>query len=648
MSRFIARLAPILTLLLLMSGSGSTYAIHQGDEPLTSITQESDTQYFLPLLAQSAHLGSPDSVHIIALIPDGQAINDTDEAFSLQNTGQNRLYLGGWQATDGEGHIVLPDMALAPNQRIWCAKEAVAFSSQWGFSPDCEYGSDSDPGVPNATGNAPRLANTGDELQLLNPGSQVIDAIVYAEGDASVEGWKGPPVAYYRRNSRFAREGQVFFRLFNPDTLLPLTDEDTATDWAQGNPDPFRGRRAAYPGWDLYELSSQTEVTWETPPQLELLVAPDNSYLTIRDFFAGAQHRIIIESYELTHPGLVATLVERAQAGVDVRLLLEGAPAGGLSDDTRWTAQQIMEAGGTVHFMVNDVGEAHDRYPYQHAKFAIVDGATLLVSSENFKTGSMPSDAADGDTLGRRGYALIVSDPHLVAQVRNIFDLDSDLSHSDVFLWQANHERYGAPPADYTPPTFVDESGYVVRFPQPESVTDATRARLFTSPETSLNPGPLLDILGQAGPGDVVLTQQLYEHPFWGATASNPTADPNPRLEALIDAARRGATVRILLDEFFDSANDARSNTITRDYINSLAQAEGLDMEVAMGNPAGAGLHAKLHLIAIGSQRWTVLGSINGGEVSNKLNRELAIALESEMAYDFLSGVFWNDWEATR
>ena len=194
----------------------------------------------------------------------------------------------------------------------------------------------------------------------------------------------------------------------------------------------------------------------------------------------------------------------------------------------------------------------------------------------------------------------------------------------------------------------MDESGYVVRFPQPESVTDATRARLFTSPETSLNPGPLLDILGQAGPGDVVLTQQLYEHPFWGATGSNPTADPNPRLEALIDAARRGATVRILLDEFFDSANDARSNTITRDYINGLAQAEGLDMEVALGNPAGAGLHAKLHLIAIASQRWTMLGSINGGEVSNKLNRELAIALESEMAYDFLSGVFWNDWETTQ
>ena len=57
------------------------------------------------------------------------------------------------------------------------------------------------------------------------------------------------------------------------------------------------------------------------------------------------------ESYELTHPGLVATLVERAQAGVDVRLLLEGAPTGGLSDDTRWTAQQITEAGGTVHFV---------------------------------------------------------------------------------------------------------------------------------------------------------------------------------------------------------------------------------------------------------------------------------------------------------
>jgi hypothetical protein len=34
---------------------------------------------------------------------------------------------------------------------------------------------------------------------------------------------------------------------------------------------------------------------------------------------------------------------------------------------------------------------------------------------------------------------------------------------------------------------------------------------------------------------------QVSEHTYWGATSSNMTADPNPQLQAYIDAARRGA-----------------------------------------------------------------------------------------------------------
>ena len=644
----LARALLLLLLTLFASIAPTSHALSsppdRGDSQFAIQNPKSEIDLFLPLQARSGHIGAADSLLISAFVPDGLASNDADEAFALQNTGRNALFLGGWQVTDGEGRITLPDLMVTPDEMVWCAKEAAAFAQQWGFAPDCEYGADSDPNVPNATGSAPRLANTGDELQLLEPGGNQTDAVVYAGGDSTMSGWTGPAVGYYQRNTRFARAGQVFYRLFDPTSLLPLTDTNTAADWAQGNPDPVRGRRAAYPGWDLYALSTPTSIVWETPPNGSLLVTPDNAYLAIRDLFASAQHSILLESYEFEHPGLVATLVERVQAGVEVRLLLEGGPTGGLSDDARWAAQQISEAGGSVHFMVNDVADAHDRYPYQHAKFAIIDGTTLLVSTENFKTTSMPPDASDGDTLGRRGYALILHDPNLAAQARVIFELDNDLAHPDIFPWQSDHPKYGAPPSDYTPPTFVDQSGYSVRYPRPHRIADATAAHLFTSPESSLTPGPLLDLINQAGPGDVILTQQLYEHPFWGATDSNPTADPNPRLEALIDAARRGASVRIFLDDFFDSANSARSNVITKNYVNGLAQEQGWDIRARLGNPTGAGVHAKLHLLAIGSQRWIVLGSINGGEVSNKLNRELAIALESKTAYDFLAGVFWEDW----
>ncbi|HEY52398.1 MAG TPA: hypothetical protein G4N94_02970 [Caldilineae bacterium] len=450
----LARVLLLLLFTLFASVTPTSHALSpspdRGDSPFAIRNPQSEIDLFLPLQARSGHLGAPDSLLISAFVPDGLASNDADEAFLLQNTGRNTLFLGGWQVTDGEGRITLPDLRVAPGARAWCAKEAAAFAQQWGFAPDCEYGADSDPAVPDASGRAPRLANTGDELQLLEPGGDVADAVVYAGGDSTVLGWTGPAVGYYQRNSRFARAGQVFYR------LLDANDTNTAADWAQGNPDPARGRRAAYPGWDLYALSSPAQIVWETPPGAQLLAAPDNAYLAIRDMFASAQHSILLESYEFEHPGLVATLVERVQAGVEVRLLLEGAPSGGLSDDARWAAQQISEAGGLVHFMVNDVADAHDRYPYQHAKFAIIDGTTLLVSTENFKTTSMPPDASDGDTLGRRGYALILHDPNLAAHASVIFELDNDLAHADIFPWQPEHPKYGAPPAGYTPPTFVD------------------------------------------------------------------------------------------------------------------------------------------------------------------------------------------------
>ena len=60
------------------------------------------------------------------------------------------------------------------------------------------------------------------------------------------------------------------------------------------------------------------------------------------------------------------------------------------------------------------------------------------------------------------------------------------------------------------------------------------------------------------------------EPPHWGASSSNPIADPNVRLEALIAAAQRGATVRLLLDRYFDVPTATTSNEATRQYIESL------------------------------------------------------------------------------
>ena len=137
---------------------------------------------------------------------------------------------------------------------------------------------------------------------------------------------------------------------------------------------------------------------------------------------------------------------------------------------------------------------------------------------------------------------------------------------------------------------------------------------------------------------------QLYEHKYWGASTSNPIADPNPRLEALIAAARRGAQVQILLDSYFDDGAALRSNQRTIDYINLIAIAEGLNLEGRLGNPTLGGIHAKVLLLRIGEERWSVVGSLNGGEVSHKLNREVVILTDMTGVYDRFQAVFAWDW----
>jgi cardiolipin synthase A/B len=113
----------------------------------------------------------------------------------------------------------------------------------------------------------------------------------------------------------------------------------------------------------------------------------------------------------------------------------------------------------------------------------------------------------------------------------------------------------------------------------------------------------------------------------------------------LIAAARRGARVRLLLDRLYDDPKSLRGNRATVDYVRTIAAAEGLDLDARLGNPTGGGIHAKLVLVRVGGETWSAVGSLNGGEVSHKINREVVLLVDAPAVYDRLSKVFWWDWE---
>jgi hypothetical protein len=139
------------------------------------------------------------------------------------------------------------------------------------------------------------------------------------------------------------------------------------------------------------------------------------------------------------------------------------------------------------------------------------------------------------------------------------------------------------------------------------------------------------------------LLEQLNERPHWGATNSNAAADPNPRLEAAVDAARRGADVSLLLDSFFDDAGSAVGNAATCAYVTQLAGREGLRLRCQTGNPTGLGIHNKMALAQIDGRGFVHVGSLNGTEVSHKANRELTLSVQSDAAYAYLARLFAGD-----
>lgn len=592
---------------------------------------------FLPAVAMQRPL-----IRLTALYYDTQTSGEPDEAFRVWNVSGQPLDLAGYGVSDGARAATFPELHLNAGSGLWCAGDAAAFARAFGFSPGCEYGADSDPSVPNLTGSVLRFGNSGGQALLRGRSGQLVDALVYEDGDAGQPGWQGPAVGPYTPSNSFPAEGQILYRKFDRLSGQPLPDSDTRADWAQEPTDQIAGRRVQYPGWDLETFARPVAVSAQG--RFTVALAPDNLFDAVREAFLGAQDSIRIEGYTFEHLALGQLLAARASQGVAVTLLLEGGPPGGISDQQRYISQLIENAGGQVWFMVSDRNGADDRYTTQHAKLALVDDRLALISSENFSGDSMPDDDKVDGTVGRRGVALLTDAPAVVAHWQALWAADFDPQrHDDLFRWTATDPKYGAPPPGFIPTAATGGTGYQIIQPQPAAFSGAFPVELLQSPETSLLPGELggvLGMVGRADAGDAVLVQQLYERKHWGGASDTPDSAPNPRLQAYIDAARRGAQVRILLDGYFDAGDNAE----TVAYVNQVAQNEGLNLRALLGNPTGRGIHNKLILVQADGQQWTHLGSINGSEASSKVNREAAIQIQSGAVFDYLAPVFWIDW----
>ncbi|HQV27203.1 MAG TPA: lamin tail domain-containing protein [Thermoflexales bacterium] len=555
----------------------------------------------------------------------GTQASSTHEWIELFNNLTTTVAITGWELRIGASVVTLAG-AIGPRRTFLIQRSVAIFSDGATAQQTASFS----------------LSNSGAAVRLVDERTRVVDALVYGDGGA-IPGWLGPALQPYTIDGVAGADGQVLARRLGTDGL-PVPDSNRTEGWLSDPDDLLDGRRIDYPGWSLETLGAPLSAS----SGLTLAIAPDGSYALLESALLAAQQTIDVEVYTFDQPQLAVLLADKVRSGVRVRVLLEGAPVGGMTDQERWACQTLssISASSGCWYLRSDAAQnIVARYRALHAKFAILDDRQLVIGSENFGVNGFPDDDKSDGTVGHRGVVAILDSPALVARARAVFTADYNPAIRDFCQWGAADCPMGAPIPGYAPITVTGGVSYTVRFTRPLVTAGPVMVELNTSPENTLRrAGGLIGMIDTAGAGDEIMAEQLSEPLYWGPSASNRTDDPNPRIEALLGAARRGARVRLLLDGFYDDASRPRSNAATAAALNALAQAEQLNLRVALGDPTAHGIHNKLVLARVGGRKIVHLGSWNGTEASAKINREMTIQFESAEAYGLLRGMFENDF----
>lgn len=142
-------------------------------------------------------------------------------------------------------------------------------------------------------------------------------------------------------------------------------------------------------------------------PVPHLIVQPDDGIAPVIDFIRLARQSLLIKQFTFTHPEIMKTVIDRKNAGVAVRVMLNSKRSGGdrANDET---FAYFEKAGIAIKW-------ASPKFYVTHEKSIVVDGKAALIATFNL--------CEKYFTL-TRDYGIIVQEPAKVAQVAEGFDAD--------------------------------------------------------------------------------------------------------------------------------------------------------------------------------------------------------------------------------
>jgi hypothetical protein len=526
-----------------------------------------------------------------------------DEYFVVTSRADSYVSLANWSISDGEGSICFTSWLLTPGSSVSVSFNSTSFEKAYGRGPDIALNLKAQRESVIVSGSF-KLADAGDSLSLVSPLGQVEDCVAY--GDETCEGWVGQPIPK-------PRQGEVVKRILEDGAFV---DTNASSDWLC-----FREYRYGYTS--IEPVSAEI-----APGGLCAFTSPDCSLEVVLDALASSIDTIFLCSYEISSVPVCRALLDAKSRGVDVRLLVDGNPTGGMSPRQISCISYLSASGVSVSSVRGNMSsDVVQHFSALHSKYAVIDGRAVIVLSENFVESGLPEDRI----FGNRGWGVLVEDASLACFLGSMFLEDARHSRSDVLDWK-DDSRYD--PSSVLPPeeSSVHSEGLLVPL---RSTSEATVA-LLPSPDCNLVRPFIAGLVTGAGK---VVAEQFQSDLMWSMRWSDQPC-VNPLLLGILEGLRSGASSRVLFDS---SWFNVERNLACSEFLASVSANETLDGTfrlIDLSSPFSV-VHNKGLVI---DDSMSVVSSNNWVYSSFARNRELAAVIGSEEVALYFSHAFELDW----
>lgn len=363
----------------------------------------------------------------------------------------------------------------------------------------------------------------------------------------------------------------------------------------------------------FYYVHGQTQEGFNPDLKFDATVTPflfpDSGGIPVYDAVQSATESLYINVYILSNKNICGLIYEKLTENpeLEVDILIEGTPVDGdeAVADCAPTLLALVDAGADVRMI--GMGDSA-RYIQDHAKYAIIDMNTVVVTSENWTTanlnGSIDYNVYSGDD-GNRGWGAVIESQEYADYMYRIFQNDFSMSYGDVTLlkdefpnakmsipWYDGHgdADFDSYQAQITPILSNDNS-----FDFTEYFINYAKERLYAE-QQSLN--------------------GTYQE-----------MGPESPLGMMAGKANDGVDCRLIFGTGVDNYNTVEKN------ING----KSLIMAGVLTTPY-------VHNKGIVSDDVAIVSSVNWTPSSFFNNREVAVAIYSQDIADYFAQAFMNDF----